>query len=175
MGLAELDESLQHLEAHDARNSKVVELLFFGGLTYDETAAALSFPSLCCSRSDRTRLRCWDRLTSGRETRIRRMFNQFAGLIRIGVGAINVGNQKVAVRQNRKVEGCRRNLVDRVVGGRGGVKCIILPVIGKARSSNDQSLSWGCQPACAARYSRSAGAKSAASCRFCCASRSEIT
>ena len=40
-GLAELDESLQRLEAHDARKSKVVELLFFGGLTYDETAAAL--------------------------------------------------------------------------------------------------------------------------------------
>ena len=40
-GLAELDESLQRLEAHDARKGKVVELLFFGGLTYDETAAAL--------------------------------------------------------------------------------------------------------------------------------------
>ncbi len=40
-GLAELDESLQRLEVHDTRKSKVVELLYFGGLTYDETAAAL--------------------------------------------------------------------------------------------------------------------------------------
>jgi RNA polymerase sigma-70 factor (ECF subfamily) len=40
-GLADLDESLQRLEMRDPRKSKVVELLFFGGLTYDETAAAL--------------------------------------------------------------------------------------------------------------------------------------
>src|ERR1022692_1925250 len=31
------------------------------------------------------------------------------------------------------------------------------------------------QPACAARYSRSVGARFAAHCRFCCASKSEIT
>jgi RNA polymerase sigma factor (TIGR02999 family) len=41
LGLPDLDESLQRLEAHDARKGKVVELLFFGGLTYDETAVAL--------------------------------------------------------------------------------------------------------------------------------------
>jgi RNA polymerase sigma-70 factor (ECF subfamily) len=40
-GLTELDEALQRLEMHDARKAQVVELLFFGGLTYDEAAAAL--------------------------------------------------------------------------------------------------------------------------------------
>ncbi len=40
-GLSDLDESLQRLEVRDARKSKVVELLFFGGLTYEETGAAL--------------------------------------------------------------------------------------------------------------------------------------
>jgi RNA polymerase sigma-70 factor (ECF subfamily) len=40
-GLPDLDESLRRLEVHDPRKSKVVELLFFGGLTYEETAAAL--------------------------------------------------------------------------------------------------------------------------------------
>jgi RNA polymerase sigma factor (TIGR02999 family) len=39
--LADLDEALQRLAAHDKRKSEIVELLFFGGLTYDETAAAL--------------------------------------------------------------------------------------------------------------------------------------
>src|ERR1700683_5237247 len=41
LGLPDLDESLQRLEATDARKGKVVELLFLGGLTYDETAVAL--------------------------------------------------------------------------------------------------------------------------------------
>ncbi len=40
-GLPDLDESLQRLETLDPRKGKVVELLFFGGLTYQETAAAL--------------------------------------------------------------------------------------------------------------------------------------
>jgi RNA polymerase sigma-70 factor, ECF subfamily len=40
-GLVELDEALQRLAAIDRRKSEVVELLYFGGLTYDETAAAL--------------------------------------------------------------------------------------------------------------------------------------
>ncbi len=39
--LPDLDESLQRLEMRDPRKGKVVELLFFGGLTYAETAAAL--------------------------------------------------------------------------------------------------------------------------------------
>jgi len=32
---------LQRLAAQDSRKSELVELLFFGGLTYDEAAAAL--------------------------------------------------------------------------------------------------------------------------------------
>jgi RNA polymerase sigma factor (TIGR02999 family) len=40
-GLIELDDALQQLAAHDARKAQVVELLYFGGLTYDEAAAAL--------------------------------------------------------------------------------------------------------------------------------------
>jgi RNA polymerase sigma factor (sigma-70 family) len=37
----DLDDALQRLAAHDPRKSEIVELLCFGGLTYDETAAAL--------------------------------------------------------------------------------------------------------------------------------------
>jgi RNA polymerase sigma factor (TIGR02999 family) len=40
-GIVELDEALQRLATHDARKSEIIELLFFGGLTYDETATAL--------------------------------------------------------------------------------------------------------------------------------------
>ena len=40
--LVELDEALERLAEHDKRKSDIVELLFFGGLTYDETAAALN-------------------------------------------------------------------------------------------------------------------------------------
>lgn len=39
--LSDLDESLKRLEVLDERKARVVELLFFGGLTYQETAAAL--------------------------------------------------------------------------------------------------------------------------------------
>ncbi len=39
--LLALDEALRRLEAFDQRKCKVVELHFFGGLTYDQTAAAL--------------------------------------------------------------------------------------------------------------------------------------
>ena len=42
LGLIELDEALKRLASHDERKSEIVELLFFGGLTYDETAAALN-------------------------------------------------------------------------------------------------------------------------------------
>jgi len=41
-GILELDEALQRLATHDQRKSELIELLFFGGLTYDETAAALN-------------------------------------------------------------------------------------------------------------------------------------
>jgi RNA polymerase sigma-70 factor (ECF subfamily) len=37
----ELDDALERLGALDSRKSEVLQLLFFGGLTYDETAAAL--------------------------------------------------------------------------------------------------------------------------------------
>ena len=37
----DLDEALERLTAIDARKSEIVQLLFFGGLTYEETAAAL--------------------------------------------------------------------------------------------------------------------------------------
>ena len=40
-GILELDDALQRLAAQDPRKSELVELLFFGGLTYDEAAAAL--------------------------------------------------------------------------------------------------------------------------------------
>jgi RNA polymerase sigma factor (TIGR02999 family) len=40
-GIVELDEALQRLAAQDQRKSELIELLFFGGLTYDEAAAAL--------------------------------------------------------------------------------------------------------------------------------------
>jgi len=39
--LLELDEALGRLAARDRRKSEVVELLFFGGLTYEEASAAL--------------------------------------------------------------------------------------------------------------------------------------
>jgi RNA polymerase sigma factor (TIGR02999 family) len=39
--LVNLDEALDRLAALDKRKSDVVELLYFGGLTYDETATAL--------------------------------------------------------------------------------------------------------------------------------------
>ncbi len=41
-GILDLDEALQRLATHDERKSQIIELLFFGGLTYDETAVALS-------------------------------------------------------------------------------------------------------------------------------------
>ncbi len=40
-GLLELDTALERLATQDHRKSEIVELLCFGGLTYDETAAAL--------------------------------------------------------------------------------------------------------------------------------------
>jgi len=40
-GMIELDEALQRLANQDKRKSDLIELLFFGGLTYDEAAAAL--------------------------------------------------------------------------------------------------------------------------------------
>jgi RNA polymerase sigma-70 factor, ECF subfamily len=41
-GIVELDAALERLESQDKRKCEIVELLCFGGLTYDETAAALN-------------------------------------------------------------------------------------------------------------------------------------
>lgn len=41
-GIIELDLAIQRLAAHDMRKSEIIELLCFGGLTYEETAAALN-------------------------------------------------------------------------------------------------------------------------------------
>jgi RNA polymerase sigma factor (TIGR02999 family) len=41
LDLIELDQAMERLAANDPRKSQIVELLFFGGLTYEESAAAL--------------------------------------------------------------------------------------------------------------------------------------
>jgi RNA polymerase sigma factor (TIGR02999 family) len=41
-GILDLDDALKRLAVHDSRKADVVELLFFGGLTYDEAAAMLN-------------------------------------------------------------------------------------------------------------------------------------
>jgi RNA polymerase sigma factor (TIGR02999 family) len=48
--LVELDEALVRLAALDVRKSKVVELRFFGGLSVDETAAALDISAITVMR-----------------------------------------------------------------------------------------------------------------------------
>ena len=42
MVVVDLDEALTRLATHDQRKSDIVQLLFFGGMTYDETATALA-------------------------------------------------------------------------------------------------------------------------------------
>jgi RNA polymerase sigma factor (TIGR02999 family) len=49
-GLLDLDLALEHLAAQDKRKSEIVELLCFGGLTYDETAAALNISAATVHR-----------------------------------------------------------------------------------------------------------------------------
>lgn len=48
--LLDLDQSLQRLAVHDTRKAEIVELLFFGGLTYDETAAVLNISAATVHR-----------------------------------------------------------------------------------------------------------------------------
>ena len=43
--MLDLDEALQRLSALDPRKSEIIQMLFFGGLTYDEVAAALDILS----------------------------------------------------------------------------------------------------------------------------------
>lgn len=49
-GLLEIDDALRRLSAMDPRKSDVVELLYFGGLTYDEAAAALGISAATVHR-----------------------------------------------------------------------------------------------------------------------------
>jgi RNA polymerase sigma factor (TIGR02999 family) len=48
--LLSLDEALQRLSALDERKARAVELHYFGGLTYDETAAALGISQATVDR-----------------------------------------------------------------------------------------------------------------------------
>lgn len=49
-GILDLDEALSRLAALDKRKADVIELLFFGGLTYDEVAAALDISAATVHR-----------------------------------------------------------------------------------------------------------------------------
>jgi RNA polymerase sigma-70 factor, ECF subfamily len=51
--LLELDEALQRLAIHDERKSQIIELLFFGGLTYDESASVLGVSPATIHRETR--------------------------------------------------------------------------------------------------------------------------
>jgi RNA polymerase sigma factor (sigma-70 family) len=48
--LISLDEALEELARLDARKSKVVELRYFGGLSLEETAAALEISEMTVRR-----------------------------------------------------------------------------------------------------------------------------
>jgi len=48
--VTDLDDALQRLAVIDPRRSDIVQLLFFGGLTYEETAAALNISSATVHR-----------------------------------------------------------------------------------------------------------------------------
>jgi RNA polymerase sigma-70 factor, ECF subfamily len=56
--LVSLDEALERLEAIDARQSRVVELRYFGGLTIEETAQFLGV-SVVTVKRDWTAARAW--------------------------------------------------------------------------------------------------------------------
>jgi RNA polymerase sigma factor (sigma-70 family) len=46
----ELDDALNLLAVHDGRKSEIVEMIFFGGLTYEEVAAALDISAATVHR-----------------------------------------------------------------------------------------------------------------------------
>lgn len=48
--LIELDEALDRLAEQDERKSTLIEMLFFGGMTYEETAAALAISAATVHR-----------------------------------------------------------------------------------------------------------------------------
>lgn len=56
--VAELDEALQRLEALDSRQSRILEQRYFGGMTLEETAAALGL-SLATVKRDLRSARAW--------------------------------------------------------------------------------------------------------------------
>jgi RNA polymerase sigma factor (sigma-70 family) len=56
--LVALDEALRRLEALDARQSRVVECRFFGGMSVEETAEALEISPATVKR-DWTLARAW--------------------------------------------------------------------------------------------------------------------
>ena len=66
-GILELDEALQRLALQDQRKSELVELLFFGGLTYDEAAAALNISATTVHR-ELTLAKAWLQLELSRTT-----------------------------------------------------------------------------------------------------------
>ncbi len=48
--LLEVNEALERLSARDARKGQIIELLVFGGLTYDEAAQALGISAATLHR-----------------------------------------------------------------------------------------------------------------------------
>ena len=56
--ILEIDESLRRLEAVDERKARLVELIYFGGLTYEETAAVLEVSEATVHR-DLKMARAW--------------------------------------------------------------------------------------------------------------------
>jgi RNA polymerase sigma-70 factor, ECF subfamily len=56
--ILEIEESLRRLEAVDARKARLVELIYFGGLTYEETAAVLEVSEATVHR-DLKMARAW--------------------------------------------------------------------------------------------------------------------
>jgi RNA polymerase sigma factor (sigma-70 family) len=48
--LLELDDALRRLAEHDPRKSEIVELLFFGGMTYEEVGEALGISKATVDR-----------------------------------------------------------------------------------------------------------------------------
>jgi RNA polymerase sigma factor (sigma-70 family) len=56
--ITELDDALKRLESLDARQSRILEQRYFGGLTLEETAAALDI-SLATVKRDLRSARAW--------------------------------------------------------------------------------------------------------------------
>ena len=67
-GLLELDEALERLAAHDRRKSEIVEVLFFGGLTYDEAAELFDISPATIHRELRMAKAWLHRELAGQET-----------------------------------------------------------------------------------------------------------